>query len=148
MVIFSFIKESLNWTRFFGIRSPSKKRKTQIPQSSSLPPNSAVADTPSPLNRPNPPEQRCRTTTQRLKTWSGTRNCRPSHTHAPAATCSRSPRRILSSAKRLLGALAALFTSRSSTTWKIFLETLIRRITKELSPLNNSLSWSLNNSGY
>ncbi|KAG7011682.1 hypothetical protein SDJN02_26588, partial [Cucurbita argyrosperma subsp. argyrosperma] len=113
-----------------------------------LPPNSAVEDSPSPSNRPNPPALRCRTTTWRLKTWSGMRNCRPSHTHALAATCSRLRRRILSSVKRLLGALAVLFTSQLSTTWKIFLETLIRRITKDLSPPNNSLLLSLENSEY
>ncbi|XP_023554718.1 uncharacterized protein LOC111811899 [Cucurbita pepo subsp. pepo] len=74
------------------------------------------------------------------------RNCRPSRTHARAATCSRLRRRILSSVKRLLGALAVLFTSQLSTTWKIFSETLIRRITKDFSPPSNSLSLSLDNS--
>ena len=114
---------------------PPKQKKPKSLHPLPYLPNSAVSDS---------PPQLCPTTTWRLKIWSGTTNFRPSPTLAPAATCSRSPRRILSSVKRLLVALAALFTSPSSTTWKIFSITPIRRITKDLSPLNNTLSQSLN----
>uniref|UniRef100_A0A804ILH4 Uncharacterized protein n=1 Tax=Musa acuminata subsp. malaccensis TaxID=214687 RepID=A0A804ILH4_MUSAM len=52
----------------------------------------------------------------RSRTWSGARSCRPSPTPAPAATCFRSPRRTSASARRSPGALAAPYSSPSSTT--------------------------------
>lgn len=62
---------------------------------------------------------RCRTTTWRLRAWSGTKNCRPSPTPAPVATSSRLPRTTSGSGRRSPDAQAAPFTSPSSTTRRI-----------------------------
>lgn len=59
---------------------------------------------------------RCRTTTWKLRAWSGTKNCRPSPTPAPVATSSWLPRTTSSSGRRSPAAQAAPFTSPSSTT--------------------------------
>nr|AFK49112.1 unknown [Lotus japonicus] len=80
-------------------------------------------------------------TTWRLRTWSGTRNCRRTRTLVHAGTCSRSRRRTSSLAKKSLAALAALSTSPSSTTWKTSSEIPIKIIeTRVFSPPNNKLS--------
>lgn len=77
-------------------------------------PNSARTSFPCVVRHQTKPV-RCRTTTWRSRTWSGTRSCRPTPTLVPAATSFRSPRTISASARTSLAALAVRFTLPSST---------------------------------